>query len=172
MNKKQVVFALCAAPLLMMSTVANANGGGGAVNFSGTLVASPCNIATESVDQSITFDTLATSFLDAGNVSPMKPLTIKLTECDASSTTASVNFSGQTVTGVDNELATAGPTGTSVQITQAGTPVVFGVPVAVGNISPGDNTIQFGSHVKKATGATATSVGDFTAVTNFTMIYP
>jgi major pilin subunit PapA len=167
---KLALLGFFSAPLLVMSSMASASSG--TVNFSGSVVSAPCNIATESVNQSIEFDTLSNSFLDSGNNSAMKPLTIQLTDCDNSVTTASVLFAGQSVTGATNELATAGPTGTAIQITNAGTPVDFGVAVPLNTISEGSNTVQFGAHVKKATGVTNTQQGDFTAVTNFTIVYP
>ncbi|MFX2611804.1 fimbrial protein [Enterobacter mori] len=167
---KRYILGLSAASLLVMSSLASATDG--TVNFTGTVINAPCSIATESVDQTIDFGALSSVFLDGDNVSEMKPLTIKLIACDASVTSASITFAGQSVTGATDELATAGTTGTAIQITNAGTPVTFGTPVTLGTITEGDNTLQFGATVKKATGVTATTAGDFTAVTNFTMVYP
>jgi len=154
--------------------------GQGVINFKGTVVDAPCGITAESADQSVDFGQISKASLSNGGVSAQKTLDIKLTKCDVGALTKGVQitFSGNTISSVDGEgasspvateLATSGPTNTAVVINN-GSDVKFGTASDFIPVSEGNNTLQFQTWVKQATGKTV-AAGDFTAVANFSLSY-
>lgn len=154
--------------------------GQGVVNFKGTVVDSPCGIAAESADQSVDFGQISKATLSNGGTSTQKTLDIKLTKCDVAALTkgVQVTFTGNTVSSVDKEgastpvateLATSGPTNTAIVINN-GSDIKFGTASDFIPVAEGNNTVQFQTWVKQATGKAVTA-GDFTAVANFSLSY-
>ncbi|EBQ9645591.1 type 1 fimbrial protein [Salmonella enterica subsp. enterica serovar Montevideo] len=160
-----------AVAMALVSFGANAaNQGQGIVNFKGTVIDAPCGIAPESADQSIDFEQISKSHLNADGISVKKDLNIKLVNCEPGKAVA-VTFTGATVSGAATELGTAGDTGTAVVISgQDGKLISFGTEGAPQSLKEGENTLHYTSWVKKATGGTVKE-GDFTAVANFNLTY-
>lgn len=175
------LFKIGSVVMLVAAFGANAaDQGQGVVNFKGTVVDSPCGITSDTADQSIDFGQISRSQLAGGGISNQKTLDIKLTQCDVSNLNkgVQVTFSGNTISSVNgdgasvpvaSELATSGPTNTAVVINN-GSDINFGTASDFINLSEGDNTLQFQTWVKQATGKTV-AAGDFTAVANFSLSY-
>lgn len=152
-----------------------ANQGQGVINFKGTVIDAACGIAPESADQTIDFGQISKAHLNAGGISVKKNLNIKLVNCDISGKdakkTVQVTFNGSTVNGHNDELGTAGDTGTAVVISgQDGKLVSFGTAGTAQKLKDGENTLHYSSWVKKATGGTVKE-GAFTAVADFNLSY-
>lgn len=177
--KKSLVAGIVA--MAMFSFGAQANGQG-VVNFKGSVIDTPCGIASESADQTIDFGQISKAHLEANGTSVRKDLDIKLVNCalakpaaggskPAPFKTVKVAFTG-TTTGQNTELGTSGSTGTAIVVSGAGAaPVDFtGTAGAASNLQDGDNTLRYSAWVKKATGGTL-SEGAFTAIANFNLTY-
>ena len=166
-----------AVALAFSSVVHAADQGQGKVNFKGTVIDAPCGIAPESADQSIDFGQISKAHLEANGISVKKDLDIKLVNCvlDKPKPAVKVAFSGTNVTGHANELGTAGDTGTAIVISsEDGSLVTFDGQTASGakTYKAGDNTLHYSAWVKKSSaGSASIKEGEFTAVTNFNLIY-
>ena len=171
---------LSALSVLLAAFGAGASQGEGVVNFKGTVVDSPCGIESDSADQSIDFGQISKATLAAGGISKQKTLDIKLVNCDIKNVTkgVQVTFTGNTLSAPDDEgamvpvateLATSGPTNTAVIINN-GADLSFGSATGYIPLGAGQNTLQFQTWVKQATGKTV-AAGDFTAVANFNLSY-
>ncbi|EOT8120613.1 fimbrial protein [Escherichia coli] len=178
--KKSLVAGIVA--MAMFSFGAQANGQG-VVNFKGTVIDTPCGIASESADQTIDFGQISKAHLEANGTSVKKDLDIKLVNCalakpatggntPAPFKTVKVAFTGTTITGQNTELGTSGSTGTAIVVSGAGDAQVdfTGTAGAASNLQNGDNTLRYSAWVKKATGGTL-SEGAFTAIANFNLTY-
>jgi len=171
---------LSALSVLLAAFGASAAQGEGVVNFKGTVVDAPCGIESDSADQSIDFGQISKATLAAGGISQQKTLAIKLVNCDVSNVSkgVQVTFTGNTMSApgeggttvpVATELATSGPTNTAIIINN-GTDLSFGQATNDIPLGDGQNTLQFSTWVKQATGKTV-AAGDFTAVANFSLSY-
>ncbi len=171
---------LSAFSVLLAAFCAHASQGEGVVNFKGTVVDSPCGIEADSADQSIDFGQIPKSTLAAGGISKQKTLEIKLVNCEIKNIAkgVQVTFTGNTLSAPDaegtmvpvaTELATSGPTNTAVIINN-GSDLSFGTGTSYIPLGAGQNTLQFKTWVKQATGKTV-AAGDFTAVANFNLSY-
>ena len=167
--KKIAIASMCVVGLTTFGVNA-ADQGSGTVRFEGTVIDAPCGIDPETVDQTIDFGQISKTHLENGNYTE-KDFEIRLVNCEFSAlpATASITFNGMTVVSTTNELATAGVTNTGIQIGYEGGIVDFGTPLAI-DAANGNNTLLYKARVKQATGMTV-AVGDFSAVTNFTMTY-
>ncbi|EFH8602807.1 fimbrial protein [Escherichia coli] len=172
--KKSLVAGVVA--MAMFSFGAQAKGQG-VINFKGTVIDAPCGIASGSADQTIDFGQISKAHLDAGGISVQKDLNIQLINCNLANganayKTVKVAFTGTPVNGQNNELGTAGNTGTAIVVSESsGQSVSFdGTPGSTSNLQTGDNTLRYSAWVKKATGG-ALQEGDFTAVANFNLTY-
>lgn len=162
-----------AIAMSLVSFGAAADAGQGVINFKGKVIDAPCSIDAESADQSIDFGQISKATLNASGISPQKPVTIKLVNCEANAGTVKAAFSGMTISGANSELRTTGGTGVAVVMSAAdGSMVTFdGQPGAGLSLLEGNNTLQYSAWVKKATNESAVNEGEFTAVTNFALSY-
>ncbi|HBA9100684.1 TPA: type 1 fimbrial protein [Escherichia coli] len=178
--KKSLVAGVVA--MAMFSFGAQANGQG-VVNFKGSVIDAPCGIASESADQTIDFGQISKAHLEADGISVKKNLDIKLVNCTlakpaaggstpAPFKTVKVAFTGTTTAGQNNELGTAGNTGTAIVVSEADGKLVdfTGTAGAASNLQNGENTLRYSAWVKKATNGTLKE-GDFAAVANFNLTY-
>lgn len=154
------------------SFTAHAGQGEGTVNFEGTVIDAPCSISSDSEDQTINFGQISKSHLAGGGTSEQKEVLIKLKNCDVTNVQKGVQFtfSGNTVSGAANELATAGSTNTAVVMNGYGADIKYGTATDHIQLQTGSNEIKFVSWVKQAAGK-AVAEGDFTAVANFNLSY-
>ncbi|MBB1199527.1 long polar fimbrial protein LpfA [Enterobacteriaceae bacterium 89] len=95
---KKIILSTLVVPFALSAFSALAAGGSdGTIQFNGSIVDTPCVVATESQNQSVELGTVKSStFAAAGDKSVEKPFQIKLEECDLSSgkTKVSVAFNG------------------------------------------------------------------------------
>ncbi|MEQ4924173.1 fimbrial protein [Proteus hauseri] len=77
-NKLSIVGAAVALSLASFGSMAENNG---VINFVGSVVDSPCNIADESLNQTVKFGEISRVFLEQGNERE-KTFTIKLEQCN------------------------------------------------------------------------------------------
>ncbi|WP_284693140.1 fimbrial protein [Escherichia coli] len=172
MNKLVKAVMFSTAAMTLVSFGAHADQGHGNIDFKGTVIDAPCGIDPQSADQSIDFGQISKAHLNGGGISKPQNLNIKLVNCDVSNLTKGVNvtFTGNTVTGAQNELVTAGPTNTAVVINGYGKDVTFGQATDHINLTSGDNTLHFTSWVKQASTKTVND-GEFTASAKFNLAY-
>ncbi|HIF9174497.1 TPA: fimbrial protein [Photobacterium damselae] len=177
LNKNNAIITITAGMVLASSSAfaATASSGEGIVRFQGSVIAAPCSIAPESVDQTIDFGQLSKAHLDAGGISQKKILNIDLLNCTvdasgATKNTVQVTFSGDSGT-ADDELPTSGGTNTSIVINGYGENVTYGTPTPAVTFLNGSNTLTFDTWAKMATGSTEVNTGEFTAVSNFILTY-
>ncbi|WP_201478885.1 fimbrial protein [Escherichia coli] len=166
-----------AVAMALVSFGANAaNQGQGKIYFEGQVISAPCGIDDKSADQSINFGQISKATLEEGGISQVKPIEIKLVNCNATELakthSVKLSFTGTTISNAPTELGTSGDTGTAVVISEAsGQMVSFnGTPGALTKLKEGDNTLLYSSWVKKATNGTVKE-GSFNAVTNFALAY-
>lgn len=170
---------------LSMSTMA-ADNGHGKVNFIGEIVDSPCSISPETVDQTVDLGQISNTVLKQGGSSPVKNFTIELQNCEFTGAwdnknKVSITFSGGE--SFDGLLGVTGFTGADtekaknvgIQINDpSNEQIQFGTPLElVTSLQGGSNTLLFSSFLK---GSSTAAVGDiplgqFSAVTNFTIAY-
>lgn len=183
MYKSGLLLAVLGA--FSMSAIA-ADNGHGKVNFIGEIVDSPCSISPETVDQTVDLGQISNTTLKQGGSSPVKNFTIELQNCEFSDdwlgkNKISITFSGGEsfdgllgVTGFTGaDTAKAGNVG--IQINDpSNTQIEFGTPLEINTtLQDGSNTLLFSSFLKGSTTAQVTDIplGQFSAVTNFTIAY-
>ncbi|KAE9728768.1 fimbrial protein [Escherichia coli] len=166
-----------AIAMTLLSFGVNAAGNGqGQVNFKGTIISSPCGIASESANQTIDFGQISSASLNAGNHSKAQDVEIKLVNCELNGAQKSVNisFSGSAKDNANTELGTTGDTKAVIKMSTAGGDfVVFDGNTSAGkyNLKEGDNTMRYSAWVQKANGETTVQEGEFSAVANFNLSY-
>lgn len=163
-----------AIAMILVSSSANALNQNGYVNFKGAVIDAPCGIAPEKEGAAaeVDFGQVAKSHLAKGGVR-VKDFYINLTNCDVTGLKKGVAmvFSGNTVKDTTTELATSGPTGTSIVLNSMGKDIPLGVATDYIMLSTNDNnTLKFSSVLKQATGKSV-SGGDFSAVAYFNLNY-
>lgn len=168
--KTQMAMAGVMAMSLVSASVM-ADTGTGTVTFTGTVSDAPCNIAAESVDQTVPFGLISKSYLN-GNKEVMKNFDIKLEQCDTTTLkTAAITFYGpNSATGT--ELKTDGVAkNVAVRLASAGgNDITLGT--AVEAPMQGDtNILKFVAYAKKAAGAGDVTEGEFSSVADFRMSY-
>jgi len=177
MNKKAAflnVAALAVAGLASQGAFAF----DGQVNFTGSIVETPCSIAPSSQNMTVPLGNVSNaSMTGIGKKSTPAKFTINLTSCGATAKGATVTFSGPTDGNGNLTLANAGTVGA---VASAGGVAVeiddsSGAKISVGQASSsyalgqGDNALQFQA-AYIATAATVKS-GPANAVAQFTVAY-
>lgn len=184
MNMNKSILATIMTASLIASTGAFASGGkGGVINFSGSVVNTPCGISAESASQEVVFSELSKIHLSKGGISEVRDLNIELVHCDLSAPegspkdatafkSVSVTFHGMTNGANNSELATVGNTGAAVVIADmAGKPLeINSIKGSVLPIDNGSNTLRYVTWVKKGTGLTINE-GEFSSIANFKLSY-
>lgn len=172
MNMKTQMAVTAAMVMGLMSAGTMADTGAGTVTFTGTVSDAPCNIASESVDQTVPFGLVSKSYLNANN-EVMRNFNIELEQCDTTVLkTASITFYGpNNATGA--ELKTNGVAkNVAVRLaTAGGNDITLGT--AVESPMLGDtNILRFVAYAKKAAGAAGdVTEGKFSSVADFRMSY-
>lgn len=172
MNMKAQMAAAAVMAMGMMSAGAMADAGAGSVTFTGTVSDAPCNIAAESVDQTVPFGLISKSYLNS-NKEVMKNFDIKLEQCDTTTlkTTAITFYGPNSATGAELS-ATGGAKNVAVRLASAGgNDITLGT--AVDTPVQGDaQVLKFVAYAKKAAGAAAdVTEGEFSSVADFRMSY-
>lgn len=165
---------------VMGVSTAQAAGGGGKIEFEGSIVDAPCSIkpGEDGDDQSINMGGISNVVLGKnGNTGSSTPqgFKIELLDCSVGTgKTVTATFSG---TGSsydkDNFGLFGNAQGASLQLEQSdGTRVKLGQPSAAQNLVDGNNTMNFQAKLVGG-GASATIVpGAFNVPTTFALTYP
>ncbi|KKZ16527.1 fimbrial protein [Serratia marcescens] len=178
---------LCGLLLIALSVGSAAaavkNQGHGKVSLGGTIVETPCGIASDSLDQTVDFGLI--SMTDASQdgqsvlIGSRRHFTIKLVNCELASQVkpdfiyraANVTFDGTADSRDPSLLGVYGEAqGVAIELlTDAGTPIPLGSTTADYQIVAGDNTLRFGVqlrlHPDKA------RAGGFSSLAKFTLSY-
>lgn len=174
MNKK-IISGLTALPLMLASSMALADSGGGTINFSGTIITAPCNIVLTSAEQAVSFPEISNTYLNEGGMSDELPISIKLTGCsDTVSQSVNVTFDTTTPAGTSASQIAAGSTNAAIEILgDDGLPVDMKVAIDKGAVTDGDMSLDFTTRLVIATDAAPGSVteGTFTATATFELTY-
>ncbi|STB68486.1 major fimbrial subunit [Citrobacter freundii] len=171
MNMKTQMAVAAAMAMGLMSAGTMADMGAGTVTFTGTVSDAPCNIAAESVDQTVPFGLISKSYLN-GNKEVMKNFDIKLEQCDTTTLKkAAVTFYGpNNATGA--ELKTTGVAqNVAIRLSSGGNDVTLGTAVET-PMQGETNLLKFTAYAKKAAGAAGdVTEGEFSSVADFRMSY-
>lgn len=147
------------------------------VEFSGELISTTCQIATESVNQKITIDNLGWQSINENKTSAVTPFSIGINKCTDTDLQKSIKLTWKsnqlTAVGENYFLTTQGDSGALLGlIDQNGHPVIWNKPMTLGTVSMVDSTqkFDFGVYVRKpSTGEI--KVGDFAGTVTFTVEY-
>lgn len=144
---------------------------GGIVQFSGSIVNSPCSISTGSANQTVELGQYrASDFVELGDVSATKDFNITLKDCSAEAyTKVAVKFNGDTANGSKDKLAVnGGAQGVAIQIVKDGKPISVNNTDAtdpINLVEGADNNIyfqaQYVSIAKEVKAGAANAVADF-----------
>ncbi|WP_156293094.1 fimbrial protein [Serratia oryzae] len=179
---KLTKLALAAVLAFGVTSVANAAGGGGNVNFKGSIIDAPCSIAPESLNQEVDFGAVANTALVNGGTSAVQTFKIKLLKCDITSAPVrnkvKVKFQGAKggAAGDSDELLgiTGDAKGASIAMFDGSNqPIKLGVDTGLTDLIAGDNTLNFSSVLKGHTGTVLADIkeGTFTSIATFALTY-
>lgn len=143
------------------------------VEFSGTLVADPCQIEMDSLEQEINFGNIAAKTFINHNYSVAKSFSIHLTECDLSlGNQVSVTFLGEEDSTHPGTLAVTGSAkGISIRMTDSeGRLVAPNEAQPVSGLHAGDTILEYQARIQ-AQDFSQVSEGDFSAVTTFVLVW-
>lgn len=189
MNKNLIAAVLATMAMGSMVSTANAaNQGSGTVTFTGSIIAAPCSIAPDSVDQTVNLGSVANKALKDGGKSSPRSFNIKLQDCDITGLTdktVTTTFTGTPSKINANNLGLTGTaSGAAIVLTQGGTDIKLGEPTTATKVGDGNNTLTFAAFLQGESTTTAASggtpakttyspivPGDFKSVANFTLAY-
>lgn len=153
--------------------------GSGIITFKGEIVATPCSIHSEDVNQTVLMGSISDASVKNGN-SPVKNFGIRLIGCDTQKyktdgspdtnkkfSEVKVKFTGTSIN--NGKLLKIGDN-IGIELTHGGIPLTLGV------ISPkielnGDQEIHFGAQVKAVSKTGSIKYGTFSSVANFELFY-
>ncbi|WP_050791902.1 fimbrial protein [Burkholderia ubonensis] len=145
----------------------------GTINFTGSITDVPCEIDTAATSNAVTMGKVfANDFNGVGSTTGATAFKIVLKNCGASTTGATVLFTGTTDSANPTALQTTvgGASGVALQLVDdAGTPVSIGSSSKEYAIAEGDNTFNFAARYI-ATSATVTG-GAANATALFALTY-
>lgn len=147
------------------------------VEFSGELVSTACQVATESINKKITLYNLRWQFINENETSAITPFTIAIDKCSETDLQKSIKLTWQSNElvniGSDSFLTTKGDSGVVLGlIDHDEKPIVWNKPMIVGDVSVvnGLQQFDFGVFVRKpATGEA--KIGDFSGIVTFNVEY-
>ncbi|MDE1475087.1 fimbrial protein [Xenorhabdus bovienii] len=144
----------------------------GTVNFQGMVTNSPCNIANDSVDQTVKFGHIGKANLDAGNEYAQE-FKIKLEQCAFNQDkNFTIKFKGISDTNKAELKMIGAAKNVSVKLTtDEGKPISIGTDIDSMGLKKGTNTLGFIAYAKKAEGATEVTEGDFQGKALFDITY-
>ncbi|MGY3913514.1 fimbrial protein [Aeromonas piscicola] len=171
MKKSFAMSVLAAAVLMTSATSAFAAGDTGIVNFKGSVIDTPCYLATASEEQTVDLGVVSTGQLDAEGEGTAKPFNVQLLGCNtATLKTVAFEFHGQSGDATDTALLTGGEAkGIAVAMMKDGAPIKLGEAIADIDLQDGTNDIGFEAKVVK--GVDDVVPGDYTATTDFKLTY-
>lgn len=143
------------------------------VNFSGTLVADPCELHVDSEDQIVDFRNVPSKTFITSARSERERFSLRLTECDLSlGETVKVTFMGTEDASQPGLFAVTGTAaGIAIAVEEAdGTPVLPNVPMRPAALTAGDTTLNFQAFISAPVHSQVQD-GDFECVTTFLLEY-
>lgn len=149
---------------------------GGDMEFHGTVVSRPCDIATESEDQVVEMRTVVVKMLYRNQHSTPEPFSIKLLNCKTDVfKTVDVIFTGTEDAELPGHLAISGEAaGAGIALFDpSGAAIDLGTPITR-SLNEGNNQLNFSAWLvgqPKALEEKDITVGQFTAIANFTLSY-
>ncbi|MBF7981209.1 MULTISPECIES: fimbrial protein [Rahnella] len=175
MNIQKIVLILAMASGVAMGAANAKDQGHGTITFTGSIIDAPCSITPESSDQTIDLGQVSNLALKDGGRSIPQVFTIKLEQCDiTTSKTVTTTFSGTASSANKDLLGLAGTAkGASIGIsTTTGDLVKLGSASPAQALLTGTNNLSFAAYLQ-GDGASATIVpGSFQSVANFALDYP
>jgi len=180
-------FTIAILPLVMASGFANAaepatpqTVAGGTVNFTGSIVNTPCAVDVDSTNQTVTLGQYRqSSFKQTGDTSAPVNFSIGLVDCSVDVyKSAAITFKGQTMDGKQDVLALNGGSaseqtaeGVGIQILQNSTPVTVdgSTPAGTTALLEGANNIAF--QARYISTAETVSAGAADSMAEFTITY-
>lgn len=147
------------------------------IEFRGTVVARACNIAPESVDQSVDMDTVLVKTLYRYGHDRTWPFYINLTDCKTNIyKTATVTFTGIEDSELTGKLAVNnGANGVAIALfDEQGAAINLGTPTNASTLSNGNNTLKFSAYVQGRPSAIqnrSITEGQFSSIANFVISY-
>lgn len=143
------------------------------IHFSGILVAEPCQLATDSEDQTVDFGSIAArQFINSDTTVP-KPFSLRLTDCDLSIGQSVIfTFTGEEDTGQPGLFAVAGEAkGIAILLMDDdGNNIQPGKAMSARSLVDADNVFAFQAAVSGPE-FSAVSAGDFTSTVMFSLEY-
>lgn len=175
MNRKKLVLIFAMAAGISMGVANAKDEGHGTVTFTGSIIDAPCSITPDSSDQTVDLGQVSNLALKDGGRSIPQVFSIKLEQCDTTtSKTVTTTFSG-TASAADPDLLglTGSAKGASIGIsTTTGTLIKLGKASPAQALLNGSNNLDFAAYLQ-GDGASATIVpGEFKSVANFALDYP
>lgn len=173
--KKNIIVAALAS--LSVLSAASAFAADGQVNFKGEIIDSACTVAnTPAAPLDVTLGQVPkSSFAATGDTAAPTKFTLKLTNCPATVTKASVKFDGTAANGDNSVLAltqeTGVATGVGVQITDSSDKVLplYTASASYPLVETAENSLDFvARYISTASTVTA---GPANAVASFTVNY-
>ncbi|MFC0229486.1 fimbrial protein [Serratia aquatilis] len=146
------------------------------IQFRGTVVARACNIAPESLDQSVDMDTIIVKAMYRNQIRRW-PFYINLTDCKTNIfKTATVTFTGTEDSELTGKLAiNNGANGVAIAIADdKNVDIDLGTPSSATTLSNGDNTLKFNAYVLGRPSAIqnrSITEGQFSSIANFVVSY-
>lgn len=143
------------------------------IEFTGTLVADPCQVAMDDDEQQVEFGSIARrAFLNHDSTAP-KPFTIRLVECDPSmADTVSVTFLGDEDEALTGAFATTGEAkGIAIRLRDSeGHSVEPNTPQAATSVQEGETILAWQAQVT-ATAMHEVTEGEFFSTVTFSLAY-
>lgn len=143
------------------------------IEFTGTLVADPCQVAMDDEEQQVEFGNIARrAFLNHDSTAP-KTFTVRLVECDPSvAKTVSVTFLGDGDDALPGTFATTGEAkGIAIRLRDSeGHTVVPNKPLAATNVQEGETVLAWQAQVT-ATAMHEVTEGEFFSTVTFSLAY-
>lgn len=180
MNMNKILLATVMA-FSVSSLAQAADQGHGKVTFTGSIIASPCSIAPESIDQTVPLGAISNVALKNGGKSTPRNFQIKLENCDLNSAegagknnTVSLTFTGSSSEADSKLLGITGTAkGAGIALTDgSGTNIELGKATKAITLQNGPNTLSFSAYLQGSADEDAVIVpGEFQSVADFTLAY-
>lgn len=172
--KLNKTFVAMVMALGVVSVSNAANQGNGTVRFEGSITDAPCDIQSESLNQTVPLDAISAIKLKDGGKSNPKPFKITLIDCDVTTAkTVTTTFSGIASAVQPGFLALNGSArGASLFISDAsGSHLPLGQPSAARDVEAGLMNLHFLATVQGDGTGIEVVPGEFNATADFMLTY-
>lgn len=174
MKKTFLAIAVAGVATIGMMNVAQA--ADGTINFNGEIIDQTCTVAPDSVTKAVNLGKVAASALTGtvGTKASPTRFTLKLTNCPATATAATIKFDGTRDADSADLLqltqVTGAATGVGIEIADKnGTPIPLHTASSAYTLKTGDNDLDFVARYVST--KAAVTVGPANSVSQFTLNY-